>query len=228
MDFNMGVMDFVKDAGSAIGIGKSKQQEIREKAAKAKAAADLKKAQQARAAAARKATAASKAKKTAAERAKKVAERQKKAAAAEKVREEKKGVELEKHLTKMGLKGRGLAVTYDDGVAKVVGTVANRATKEKIILALGNVQGVSQVRDTLRVLPPKKSTVNTAAVRARRKAAAAAQTMHTVKSGDTLSKLAKKYLGDANRYPEIFKANQPMLTNPDMIQVGQVLRIPRK
>ena len=223
----MGVMDFVKSAGAAVGIGKSKMDEAKEKAAKAKAAAELKKAQQARAAATRKAAAATKAKRTAAARAKRVADAQKAAKAKEAAAEAKKGKQLETYVAKLGLKGKNLNVRFDDGVARVSGTVANRATKEKIILAIGNVEGVSQVRDTLRVTPAR-STANTAAARARRKKTAAAQAMYTVKSGDTLSKIAKKYLGDANRYPEIFKANQPMLTDPNKIQVGQVLRIPRK
>jgi nucleoid-associated protein YgaU len=50
--------------------------------------------------------------------------------------------------------------------------------------------------------------------------------VHTVSSGDTLSKLAKMYLGDANRYMEIFKANGGTLTNPDQIKVGQKITIP--
>ena len=50
----------------------------------------------------------------------------------------------------------------------------------------------------------------------------------TVASGDTLSKLAKTYLGDTNRYMEIFKANGDVLTNPDQIKVGQQLKIPAR
>jgi nucleoid-associated protein YgaU len=52
--------------------------------------------------------------------------------------------------------------------------------------------------------------------------------VHTVVSGDTLSKLAKSYLGDAGRYMEIFKANAGTLSNPDMIKVGQKLNIPAR
>jgi nucleoid-associated protein YgaU len=51
--------------------------------------------------------------------------------------------------------------------------------------------------------------------------------VHTVESGETLSKLAKAYLGDANRYMDIFNANKDTLTNPDMIKVGQKLKIPK-
>ena len=52
--------------------------------------------------------------------------------------------------------------------------------------------------------------------------------VHTVVSGDTLSKLAKGYLGDAGRYMEIFKANTDKLSNPDQIKVGQRLNIPAR
>lgn len=44
--------------------------------------------------------------------------------------------------------------------------------------------------------------------------------------GDTLSAIAKTYYGNANRYPAIFEANKPMLSHPDKIYPGQVLRIP--
>ena len=50
--------------------------------------------------------------------------------------------------------------------------------------------------------------------------------IHTVASGETLSKLAKQYLGDARRYTDIFSANKDILTNPDLIKVGQQLKIP--
>jgi len=52
--------------------------------------------------------------------------------------------------------------------------------------------------------------------------------VHTVASGDTLSKLAKSYLGDPSRYMEIFKVNADTLSNPDQIKVGQRLNIPAR
>jgi nucleoid-associated protein YgaU len=50
---------------------------------------------------------------------------------------------------------------------------------------------------------------------------------HTVKSGDTLSGIAKKLLGSANRYTDIFNANKDQLSDPDKIKVGQKLVIPK-
>ncbi len=49
---------------------------------------------------------------------------------------------------------------------------------------------------------------------------------HEVKSGETLSKLAQHYYGDASLYPKIFEANQDILKDPNKIRVGQKLRIP--
>jgi LysM repeat protein len=49
---------------------------------------------------------------------------------------------------------------------------------------------------------------------------------HTVKSGDTLSKIAKEHLGDGNAYMKIFELNRDQLKDPDMIKPGQVLKLP--
>jgi hypothetical protein len=52
--------------------------------------------------------------------------------------------------------------------------------------------------------------------------------LYTVKSGDTLGKLAKDIYGDAKLYPRIFEINKDQLKNPDQIKVGQVLKLPPK
>jgi nucleoid-associated protein YgaU len=57
--------------------------------------------------------------------------------------------------------------------------------------------------------------------------APAAERTYTVKSGDTLSKIAKETLGEANAYMEIFNANRDQLSDPDKIKPGQVLKIPQ-
>jgi nucleoid-associated protein YgaU len=52
--------------------------------------------------------------------------------------------------------------------------------------------------------------------------------IHEVKSGDTLSKIAKQEYGDANKWPKIFEANKDVLKDPDVIHPGQVLTIPKQ
>ena len=110
-----------------------------------------------------------------------------------------------------GLDVSGLDIAFDAGssTVTVAGTVPDQATKEKVLLCCGNVAGVGNVNDMLVVNEP----------------APEAQ-FHTVVSGDNLSKIAKEFYGDANQYPAIFEANKPMLSHPDKIYPGQVLRIP--
>ena len=54
----------------------------------------------------------------------------------------------------------------------------------------------------------------------------APETTYTVAAGDSLSKIAKQFYGDANKYMKIFEANKGQLKNPDLIKPGQILRIP--
>ena len=102
-----------------------------------------------------------------------------------------------------------LRLVFDDGVVSVTGEVPSQEEKEKIVLLLGNTEGVSRVNDRIRVEKPAPQA-----------------TMYTVKSGDSLSKIAKTHYGDAMKYTVIFEANKPMLKDPNKIYPGQVLRIP--
>lgn len=110
-----------------------------------------------------------------------------------------------------GLPGGSLDVAFDapSSTVTVSGQVDDQATKEKILLCCGNVAGVAAVNDMITVAAPEPEAQ-----------------YHTVVSGDNLSKIAKKFYGDANKYPVIFEANKPMLTHPDKIYPGQLLRIP--
>ncbi|MEP7044656.1 MAG: LysM peptidoglycan-binding domain-containing protein [Dokdonella sp.] len=54
----------------------------------------------------------------------------------------------------------------------------------------------------------------------------AAPQTYTVAKGDSLSKIAKKVYGNANRWRDIFDANRDQLENPDLIQPGQILKLP--
>jgi len=117
------------------------------------------------------------------------------------------------------LEGGQIRVSGD--TVTVTGKASNHAEKELAVLILGNTKGVAKVDDQI--------TVGAAASPAGQTSSgggAQASRFYTVKSGDTLSKIAKEMYGDASRYPEIFKANQPMLTDPDKIYPGQSLRIP--
>lgn len=123
-------------------------------------------------------------------------------------------------LSKYGLKVDNPKVNFENGKATITGEAANQATKEKIILTLGNLKGVSQVDDQMTVKGQAPEQSEEAVVEKEAQ-------FYTVKRGDSLSKIAKALLGDAMKYPVIFEANKPMLKDPNLIYPGQVLRIPQ-
>ena len=118
---------------------------------------------------------------------------------------------IENYINTLGLTVTALTVTFDGAtnIAKVYGVAKDQATKEKVILAAGNVHGVAGVDDNM--------TVDLSQPEAK---------FYTVVKGDTLSKIAKEFYGNANAYMKIFEANKPMLSHPDKIYPGQNLRIP--
>lgn len=116
---------------------------------------------------------------------------------------------LVKFVGDLGLEVEDLSVRVDGDVATIKGKTASQAEREKVVLAVGNVEGVSRVDDQLTVEREEPEAV-----------------FYTVQSGDTLSKIAKQHYGNAGKYPVIFEANKPMLKHPDRIYPGQVLRIP--
>jgi nucleoid-associated protein YgaU len=121
------------------------------------------------------------------------------------------GDAIQAYIEAQGLSITGLVVTFDAAASTVniFGVAADQATKEKALLCCGNVAGVSTVNDHMSVDLSEPEAV-----------------YHDVVRGDTLSAIAKKVYGDANKYPIIFEANKPMLSHPDKIYPGQKLRCP--
>lgn len=119
--------------------------------------------------------------------------------------------ELKKELAKHQLDAEGIDVQVDGEKITVSGPALSTEHAEKITIALGNTLGVSEVENKLEVAEP-----------------AAQARMYTVKSGDTLWKISEEMYGKGKggQYNVIFEANTPMLTHPDKIYPGQVLRIP--
>ena len=117
---------------------------------------------------------------------------------------------LEETIRDLQLQVEGLSVHINGDQAIISGMAYDQATKEKVVLVVGNSNGIATVDDQMTVehVEPEAQ-------------------FHTVVSGDTLGKIAKKYYGNAMKYPVIFDANKPMLKSPDLIYPGQVLRIPQ-
>ncbi len=116
---------------------------------------------------------------------------------------------LEAEVKELGLEVKDLKIDVDGDKVKVAGAVADQATREKLVLALGNVAGVAAVEDDLTIAAPAEEA-----------------TIYVVKKGDTLSAIAKAHYGAASKYMAIFEANRPMLKDPDKIYPGQALRMP--
>lgn len=134
---------------------------------------------------------------------------------AEQLRNEEMAEELMIVVDSLALEVEDLDITVKDDAVTVKGVAATRAEKEKVILALGNTVGVATVDDQMEV-----------AVKARNVSEPTDSIFYTVKSGDSLSKIAKLHYGNSGKYQVIFEANQPMLETPDKIYPGQTLRIP--
>jgi nucleoid-associated protein YgaU len=124
---------------------------------------------------------------------------------------QKAGEAIATYIRSQGLNADNLQVTYDGAshTVTVSGQAPDQATKEKILVAAGNVQHVDKVDDQLTVPNTEPESQ-----------------YYTVVSGDNLWKIAEKYYGNGSKNDVIFEANKPMLKSPDKIYPGQVLRIP--
>ena len=116
---------------------------------------------------------------------------------------------IRNEIQRLGLPGN-ITIAVEGSKVKVGGSVPDQATHQKLMMIIGNIKHVDAVDDSAlegaRLQQPPR--------------------VHEVKSGDTLSAIAKQYYGDPNAYNRIFEANRPMLKNPDEIYPGQVLAIP--
>lgn len=116
---------------------------------------------------------------------------------------------LESIIESLQLHVEDLNIFIDTDVAVVSGLAHDQATKEKVVLVVGNSNGISTVDDYMTV-----------------KNEASAAQFYTVRNGDTLKKIAEVYYGNTMNYSIIFEANKPMLNHPNDIYTGLVLRIP--
>ena len=120
----------------------------------------------------------------------------------------KLGEAIEKEVAELGLDG-DVKVEVDGDTVKIAGAAPTQEAREKLILAAGNVLGISKVEEEISVGSSEPEA-----------------SFHTVAKGDTLWKIAEKAYGNGAKYQAIFEANKPMLSDPDKIYPGQVLRIP--
>jgi nucleoid-associated protein YgaU len=140
---------------------------------------------------------------------------------------------LKKQLDSYNLGTEKVDVEVQGDKVVLKGVVKDQSIFEKAVIAVGNTLGISKVEATeLKVVAPESglkldgNVDMTALVKA--SAPAKEPVFYTVKKGDNLSKISERHYGKgkASKYTVIFEANRPMLTHPDKIYPGQVLRIP--
>jgi nucleoid-associated protein YgaU len=105
-----------------------------------------------------------------------------------------------------------LGVAYDDGTVDLSGKAESAEAVEKAVLMAGNVHGVTDVKIDNMEAPAPAPEVE----------------YYTIVSGDSLSKIARKYYGNAMDYPKLFEANREVIKDADLIYPGQKIRIPPK
>jgi nucleoid-associated protein YgaU len=111
----------------------------------------------------------------------------------------------------LGIKDLQVSLNTDTGLCTLSGFCPTAEAMEKAVLIAGNVQGVADVDGQgLAVPAPPPPTVE----------------YYVIQKGDTLSKIAKHYYGNANAYPRIFEANREVIKDADLIFPGQKIRIP--
>lgn len=117
---------------------------------------------------------------------------------------------LEKAVAALNLGLEGFTVTLEGSTAKLSGTAKSQSDLEKAVMCVGNHAGITKVDDSgIKVVVPEPPGL-----------------FHEVSKGDTLSLIAKRYYGIIMAYPEIEKANQPLIANADLIDVGWIIRVP--
>jgi len=105
---------------------------------------------------------------------------------------------------------RDLKVDYHDGVVSLSGHADSAEAMEKAVLMAGNVKGVGEVKADQLQAPAQTAPVE----------------YYEIAAGDTLSGIAKRYLGDANAWQQLFDANREVIKDPNLIFPGQKIRVP--
>jgi nucleoid-associated protein YgaU len=122
--------------------------------------------------------------------------------------EEKIKAEIE--ATNPGISNLGVQYEPQSGTVTLSGDAESAAAMQKAVLMAGNVQGVSQVEVAELQHPPEQEQVE----------------YYIIEKGDTLSKIAQRFYGNANKYPRIFEANREVIKDANLIFPGQKIRIP--
>ncbi|MFT4172506.1 MAG: peptidoglycan-binding protein LysM [Rhodocyclaceae bacterium] len=118
---------------------------------------------------------------------------------------------ISQEIESAGLGITGLAVAYDGTDCRLSGQCPTQESLEKAVLIAGNIEGVANVTaEGMTVTTPARVKIE----------------YYIIQRGDTLSKIAKNFYGNANLYPRIFDANREVIRDANLIFPGQKIRIP--
>ncbi|MCG6962331.1 MAG: LysM peptidoglycan-binding domain-containing protein [Acidobacteria bacterium] len=120
----------------------------------------------------------------------------------------------------MGLEVRALGARVEGKTVTLTGETESMEVKTKIMAAFSGAVKADNIFNAIKVIQPEP------APQAPAPAPAPAERTYEVQPGDTLSAIAQRFYGSASSYMKIFEANRNILDNPDLIKVGQVLKIP--
>ncbi len=147
---------------------------------------------------------------------------------------------IQKHIESNNPGINNLDVQFEDGIVTLCAECESATALQKMILMAGNVKGVEDVRvGQISIVPPATTSSETSAQTSEviAEAPVAASEVvevleqanveyYIIQSGDSLSKIAKKYYGNAMEYPRLFEENREVIEDPDLIYPGQKIRIP--
>jgi LysM repeat protein len=122
---------------------------------------------------------------------------------------------------------RGLAAQVDGKIVTLQGEAPSMEVKTAVMQAFNALVETDNTINTIRVAAAVAPPPGPRPPAEAPPAPAEAETIHVVVAGDTLGAIARKYYGKASLYMKIFEANKDILSNPDLIKVGQKLRIPK-
>ncbi len=120
----------------------------------------------------------------------------------------------------MNLGVRSLDAKVEGKLVTLTGEAPSREVSARVMELFNGMVKTSNTLNTIRVVAPEAPAEPAASD------AAATARIYEVKAGDTLGHIAQRFYGKANLYTKIFEANRDQLDNPDLIKVGQKLRIP--
>ena len=137
---------------------------------------------------------------------------------------EKKVAKALDEIRAMGLGVKGLDAEIEGEVVTLTGIAPDLDVKTRVVVEFNNRV---KTRNTLNKIRLEESPASVAAEEAVREAIEEkAERIYEVQPGDTLGEISKQFYGKASQYMKIFEANRDILDNPDLIKVGQKLKIP--